>query len=305
MVTKTRTRKTLASIREKKSTPDDLSTRAMLVKLKLSRWGAKTKDEDVAEEIANAKHMEQDQGEYTKILLKSKNLAAYRQAQRACRRHHRLLTLPWDDGVGLLPADMYFKYTEEIGEIRREAQQHIDAFVEEYREQWLTGMKEWRKGLGDLFKAEDYPEPDAVAAKFGISIRTYPITNPNDFRVKMSGDVVEKLRDQMEADFKGDLTEAIKVPIRRLYNMVAKVERTLKDEDKIFRDSLIENVRELTEILPSLNIVSDPDIADLIKQTQKDIGSISDVKALRKDPEYRKDVAKSASKILKQMKGYV
>ena len=87
--------------------------------------------------------------------------------------------------------------------------------------------------------------------------------------------------------------------------MVAKVERTLKDEDKIFRDSLIENVRELTEILPSLNIVSDPDIADLIKQTQKDIGSISDVKALRKDPEYRKDVAKSASKILKQMKGYV
>ena len=68
---------------------------------------------------------------------------------------------------------------------------------------------------------------------------------------------------------------------------------------------MIGTVQELVEILPSLNVLNDPKIAAMIKQTEKEICSVSDVKALRNDPKYRKEVAKSADAILKSMKGYV
>ncbi len=298
-------RTTLAKRRKQKATPQDLRKRAMLARLKNSRWGAKATDEEAGDEIAKANEAEGDVGEYKKVLLKSEHLAAYRACQRQARRVHRFLTAPWDNGVGLLPADMFFRYQEEIGKIQREAEQHYIAFEREYAEQWASGMGEWRKRLKGLFKEEDYPDPKNLRKKFGIRIRIFPITDPDDFRVALSGDTANTIRSEMQEDFRDDLGEAMRAPIVRLYKMIAKVETTLKNEDKIFRDSLIDNVKALTDILPSLNILNDPEISKLIKTAKEEISEIDDIRALRKDPKYRKEVAKSASSLLKQMKGYV
>ena len=296
-------RPTLASVRKQKSSPSDLSQRAMLVKLRISRWGAKTNDQDVVVEVAKQKHSDAALGNYTKFLLRSEHLRAYKIAGRECRKLHRQLTLPWDEGVGLLPSSMYFDYTKAIGEKRREAESHVKAFVAEYKKQWDGGLKDYRKALGELFDEGDYPEPGNVAKKFGIQIRTFPIQDPNDFRVQLSSDVSSKIKKEMHADFQSSLQEAMRDPIVRLHELVSKVHEKLSDDDAIFRDSLIENVRELVDILPKLNVLNDPKITALVHQTKKSICSISDMKALRKDVKYRKDVAKSAQSILKSMKG--
>lgn len=298
-----RKRTKLEEVRKRKSSPEDLSSRAMLVKLRISRWGAKTNDQDVVNEVAERKHSEASYGKYTKSLLRSEHLRAYKIAGRECRKIHKHYTSQWDTGVGLLPASLYFDYTKSIGEKRREADRHVKAFVAEYADQWNKGLKEYRKALGDLFNEEDYPEPKYVEKKFGIQIRIFPIQDPNDFRVQLSGDTSDKLKKEMHSDFQDSLREAMKEPVIRLQELVTKVHEKLADENAIFRDSLIENVRELVEILPKLNVLDDPDITSLIHQTKKGICSVSDTKALRHDAKYRKEVSNSAKSILKSMKG--
>ena len=287
------------------ATPGDLSTRAMLVKLRINRWGAKRNDSEVAMEVAKSKNSDEELGTFTKQLLKSEALDNFRKTGRHCRKLHKYYTLPWDEGVGLLPADMYFTYTEVIGKVQREAMKYADEFAREYKAQWDNGLGDYRKGLGAMFNEDDYPEPNKVRAKFGIHIRTRPIEDPNDFRVKMSAGASEDLKKQMFSDFQDSMKEALRNPIMRLHEQLIRVQSKLHDNDAVFRDSLIGNVQELVEILPSLNILNDPKIAAMIKQTEKEICSVVDVKALRSDPKYRKEVAKSADAILKSMKGYV
>ena len=288
-----------------KATPSDLSTRAMLVRLRINRWGAKRNDSEVAMEVAKSKNSDEELGMFTKKLLKSDALDTFRKLSRQCRKLHRYYTLPWDEGVGLLPADMYFKYTEVIGAKQREAMKAADEFVAEYKVQWNNGLGDYRKGLGDMFNADDYPEPNRVRSKFGIHIRTSTIQDPNDFRVKMSADVSGDLKKKMFSDFQDNMKDALQSPIIRLYEQLKHVQEKLRDNDAVFRDSLIGNVQKLVDILPSLNILNDPKVAAMIKQTDKEICSVSDLKALRSDPQYRKEVAKSADAILKSMKGYV
>ena len=287
------------------ATPSDLSTRAMLVRLRINRWGAKVNDSEVAMEVAKNKHANEELWKATKTLLKSDALDTFRKLGRKCRKLHKYYTLPWEEGVGLLPADMYFKYTEVLGPVQREAMKAADEFVAEYKTQWNNGLGDYRKGLGDSFNADDYPEPNKIRTKFGIHIRTSTIQDPNDFRVKMSADTSEDLKKQMFSNFQDNMKDALRSPIMRLFEQLKHVQEKLRDNDAVFRDSLIGNVQELVEILPSLNVFDDPKIAAMIKQTEKEICSVSDVKALRSDPKYRKEVAKSADAILKSMKGYV
>ncbi len=288
-----------------KATPSDLSTRAMLVRLRINRWGAKRNDSEIAMEVAKSKNSDAELGKFTKQLLKSDALDTFRRLSRQCRKLHKYYTLPWDEGVGLLPADMYFKYTEVIGEKQREAMKAADEFVAEYKTQWNNGLGDYKKGLGDMFNADDYPEPNKVRSKFGIHIRTSTIQDPNDFRVKMVSTSADSLKKQMFSDFQDNLKDALRSPITRLFEQLKHVQGKLHEKDAVFRDSLIGNIQELVEILPSLNVLNDPKIAAMIKQTKKEICSVSDVKALRNDPKYRKEVAKSADAILKSMKGYV
>ncbi len=287
------------------ATPGDLSTRAMLVRLRINRWGAKVNDSEIAAEVAKMKNSDPELGRFTRELLKSEALDGFRKTARKCRKLHKYFTLPWEDGVGLLPADLYFKYTEVIGEKQREAEKFAKEFVTEYTEQWNSGLNVYKTQVGGTFNPDDYPEPSRVKSKFGIYIKTRPIEDPNDFRVRMSVGEVNGLKKQMMTDFQESIREGIRVSVGRLFEQITHVKEKLDESDAVFRDSLIGNVQKLIDILPALNVLNDPKIAAMIKQTDKEICSVSDVKALRTDPEYRKEVAKSADAILRSMKGYV
>ena len=68
-----------------------------------------------------------------------------------------------------------------------------------------------------------------------------------------------------------------------------------------FRDSLIENVRDLADLLPGFNITSDPKLEDIRTRIVKDLASV-DPKDLRGDGDdakvLRKEVKSSAADIL-------
>lgn len=281
----------------------DLTTKAMLVRFSLHGWSAHKRDSSVEDEVAKNHKAQEGMGAYQKKLLKSDALKAYWSAGCEVGAAHKRLTLPWDVGTGILPAKLYFKYREVIEPLRTKALKCADDFVTEYKKLWASGMVEAAESLGDLFNKDDYPEPQYLRQRFDIRLRFKPLENPNDFRVSLSGGATEQLRDELSANLREEFKELMREPYRRLHEVVQKVSERLGDEDAIFRDSLIDNVKALIEVLPDLNIMDDPELTKLIVATRKDL-CVPDVEALRYDKDYRSKVAKSAADILKNMKGY-
>ena len=70
-----------------------------------------------------------------------------------------------------------------------------------------------------------------------------------------------------------------------------------------FRDSLIENVRSLLEIMPRLNLTGDAEI-ERVRQELATKVACHEPEALREDRTLRAEVVDAAAGILSQMEGY-
>ena len=284
--------------------PKDLLSKAMLIKFSSSCWGVSVHDRSIEGEVAEKHDTNVTMLRFRKTLLKSEARTAYKTVCREAYAYHRTMTLMWDEGVGLLPATLFWDYNEKMEAFKRQADEHADAFVKEYRAQWNNGMESYKKELGDLFNREDYPPPDSVRHKFGIKIRVRGLENPNDFRVQLGSGQTAAVKAQMMEDLKSDIAEMMREPYERLNAVITKVHAKLSEGDSIFRDTLIENVKELVGVLPALNVTGDKTLAALVDKIKKEI-CVDDIEALRKDNKFRASVAKSASEILKGMRGYI
>ena len=67
-----------------------------------------------------------------------------------------------------------------------------------------------------------------------------------------------------------------------------------------FKDTLVENVRELAELLPAFNFNNDPAFDALAKRIKNEL-CVEDAKALREHADVRETVKKSADDILKDV----
>ena len=89
---------------------------------------------------------------------------------------------------------------------------------------------------------------------------------------------------------------------QRLYTVVQKAHEKLADPDAIFRDSLIENVKELCHILPRLNVADDEQLESLRLDALVKVGAVKP-DALRLDPDLRSKKAAEAKAIMDKMSG--
>jgi hypothetical protein len=126
----------------------------------------------------------------------------------------------------------------------------------------------------------------------------------------------EELEKQLIATAESDLQSRIDDATRTLWNRLEKcIDRIATTLPKfepaergskavgVFRDTLIENARDLCEVLPRLNLTGDADLNNYCQQVKEKI-AVYDAQDLRDDAMLRKNVADEASSILDQMAGY-
>jgi hypothetical protein len=89
----------------------------------------------------------------------------------------------------------------------------------------------------------------------------------------------------------------------RLHGVVSSMAERLSDPEKIFRDSLVENVVELVDLLPRLNLTGDSRLEDMRQVVAKKL-TRHDPQTLRENQHVRKETAKAAEDILQAMAGY-
>jgi len=245
----------------------------MLIDLRISQWTARKLDKKVTAQVArdagvytDANGFSNNVGSYYKTLVDSEYLDKIKKHVNAIRAYHYKMTLPWSDaGPRVLPADAYMDYAYEMQGMKAEFEQTVDAFLADYP----AARQEARRILGSLFNEEDYPPTEVVAEKFRIGYSVLPIPSADDFRVGLAEDEVSAIRADIQQANEALLAQTMREVYSRIYKVAESFIDRLGEEDKVFRDSLVENARSLRDLLPKFNLTNDPKLNELAEKLDK------------------------------------
>jgi hypothetical protein len=147
-----------------------------------------------------------------------------------------------------------------------------------------------------MYCPDDYPASSALTGKFNIRLDFIPVPDAQDFRVDVAAEAQDELRASVTAAVATRQAEAVKATYTRVHEAVSKIEERLSDEKAIFKDSLIDNARDLCIVLGALNITGDKKLADVQRAIENKL--LVSPNTLRSDPVFRQHKAEEAREIL-------
>lgn len=287
-----------------------LSSRAMLAALNVRQWSARKLDRKVTNQTNSAHGAAHDAGRYEKALLAGNALAKITGAANAARADHYRLTLPWaNDGSRILSAALHGDYAKAM----RKHKESFEAAVAEFVADYPAYVEDARRRLNGMFDASDYPHVRDIARRFTFATPLFNVPNAADFRVDIAEAQADQIRAEIEATTSSALTEAMGEVWTRIGDVVGTMAQKLNDYQPamggekpkgIFRDSLVENVRDLAAILPGLNITGDSRLAAISDRINASLVN-HDADTLRDRDTIRETVAKEATSIVADMAAFM
>ena len=286
----------------------NLTDDAMQVSLRINAWSGRIHDRQASNHVAVHHDATASAGRYNKRLLPKAAFAALTATLSEARTTHYANTLPWDDqGCRLLTVANYDRYTELFDGLRERVIGQRTRFIEDYDDY----IDQARHDLGKLFRIEDYPSKDALRGKFAIRYRITPVQDAEQFMAKLATDDVARVKRDIEHHIEERLHDAVGDLYHRLGEAVGRVSERLQDDGNgkplVFRNSMIENIRELVDVVPRLNIFGDDHLARLCEQVKDRIASV-EPDALRPsgnfDPVARAQVKRDADALAEKFAGY-
>ena len=279
-----------------------IASSAVLVELNVSVWPAKKLDREMTETVnANASAV-RDASQTRKNLFAGTSLRKDIENYAArIRLYHNQHTLPWaDKGQRLLPTKLFLDYKTTMNVYEATFNQMCNNFFIEYPRL----VAEAQQHLGKLYKAEDYPPLDEVKLKFGFRKAIDPIPESGDFRLDVSAQDLEEVRQQYEAKFDERLAEAMRAPWERLHDVLTAMSKKLTDEDgvetkKRYHDSLVTNAQELCELLAKMNVTNDPKLEEARKQLELTMLG-ADIETIKESAHVRETMKNKVDDILKR-----
>jgi hypothetical protein len=175
----------------------DLSTKAMLAAIHISLWTARKHDRKVSREVATLNGANEQAGRYNKRLFcEAPKLDEIQTIAGRIRQYFYRVTLPWsDEGLRILPAELYFEFNAQMRDFAAEFRYAVDEFLDAYD----TYVKEAQPMLGSLFRLKDYPPAEKVKEKFALRPEILPIPTGDDFRVSLSEDEQARIARDIDA----------------------------------------------------------------------------------------------------------
>lgn len=284
----------------------DISARALLVNTTVRVWTGEKRDRAITREICSLKGAEENAVRANKSLL-GEHIHGVQTAERAVRQAINERTLPWmDDGARILKGAAFMAFTEAMAEPVRQFDAAVDAFIAAYPEI----QHEARRRLGEAYAEQDFPAQSRLKERFGVRLIYLPVPSTEDFRVNLSDDEIAAVRRNAEEALRGTVNDAVRSLLDRLQEPVARMATRLRlfrhtSSGKVqhpFRDSLVENVRAIVRLAPTLNLMDDPHIAALCADIEQHLAA-HDPEQLRNSPSLRESVADEADAILRRMQG--
>lgn len=274
----------------------NLNDRALLVQLSISQWTARKFDKRVTRDVASSHGTTIDVGRYNKVLLPMNDLLdRVHKKSTHIRTKFYDNTLPWGlDGTMMLPTSNYLNFMTEFRKEKNEWYSLVSDFRHEYPQLVLDA----KRLLIGLYDANDYPKPDDIGNKFNLDVAIFPVPS-SDFRVSIASEELSRIQQDVERRVADAQSKAMIEVWQRIYDKVKHMAEKLADPKSIFRDSMVENIREQCELLSRLNFMDDPNLETLRQEVETTLLKHPD--ALRNDPDLRRDTAAEAKAIMDKM----
>lgn len=283
-------------------TQSPLSRKAVLVSMPISQWTARRLDRKVTDEVNSAHGAAADAGRYNKLLIEKKRLEAVQKAVGELRATFYRFTKPWSDEAGqrVLPNALFNTFMAEW----RDGVARFDAAADAFCRDYDLFVRERKVALNGLFREEDYPPSEEIRSKFKASVNVMPFPDAADFRADLDDNVVSDIKAEIEASGREAAAKVHAHTMEQITTVVGAMAERLKAYSErtggragTFRDSLVENVRELVTLLPAFNMTNDPAVNNLCDRMAREL-CVEDAQALRDNEAARASVQKSAEDIL-------
>jgi hypothetical protein len=290
------------------------SQNALLVAVPIKMRGLSAKSDLLTDEAVENHEADINTYNMTVKLLSKEALKGIIRVRNAAKEFHIANTLPWaDTGLRMIPVGRYAHWKRELTRKQNEFFDETQLLFDDY----LALRKEYiRRATPEVAKEIPFPTLEQLKSNFDFRLFEQPIADLSDFRLKLVDEkTVASLKATMTASITAILDEGHLDIINRLAKVVSRLhDQTAKENGRMF-ESLVTNIEEAVDVLPSLNLRNDPEIARLINRVKNELATI-DVTALRVSPSKMTDaeqaainaerakINKVAGAVLKDIKGY-
>lgn len=280
----------------------NIRTSVALSSLNISVFTGERVDRRVTDEVADKHGTDaRDSGRYVKKIVSKSSLEHINRIAGAARVWFYEATLPgFDQGSRMFNMRGYEPLVEQARRYKQEFDKAVDDFIRIYPDL----IEEARQRLNGMFREDDYPNIAGMRDNFNFSFRIMPMPDVQNWFLDNVGEEMAALKAEAEDNIRNTLREGVKDVYERIFKrvqvMAQKLDNYSVDPETgkasgIFRNSLVENVRELITILPTLNVTNDPDLNEMGQRLRELV--LHDADALRADEQFRRDVAEKARQI--------
>lgn len=283
---------------------------AVIVRLNIKQWGGEKIDRSVSDEVASDKKAASNAGKYVKSLFAGNQLLKdIAKVAGKARNINKAQTLPYLSGQDLLPVTNFDSHAEIVGNYK----DIYNTLVGEFCHTYEKGRDAQKLRLGDLWNADDYPPVEVVRERFQFTVSYQPLPDGNTFDKMFGSEQMERLLiDTAEAEMQSKIDEAMHDLWSRLIDRVdsfADAMRRYQPKTKeakavgTFKDSIVQNIRDICDVLPRLNLTGDADLNNYCDMVRSKLAHL-DAGDLRDNDLLRKNAADDAQSILDAMSGY-
>ena len=278
-----------------------LNNEALLVQLTVRQATMRKRDKKATQDIAISNNAEVSSGNYNKALLPmAESLSNIHKMTTQIRQMYYDNTLPWGiEGTMILPSKNYLSFMEMYRKAKSQWLVLVDKFINDYPRL----IRNAEISLGSLYNASDYPDIDDLQSRFDMNITVMPVPD-DDFRVSIPDNELAQVRADVTTQVESATTKAMHEAWQRLYDRVKHISDKLHDPKSIFRDTLIDNTRDICDVLKRLNINDDDNLEQLRAEVEQSFTKLHP-ESLRNDPHLRTRKSNEASDIMKRMGAYM
>lgn len=279
-----------------------LTERAMTLNLSVGMWAGYRLDRAASQQVTEDAGADRDAARVNKHLIPKELLKPIVTAMNAIRAHFYTKTLPWrDNGDRLLTRMMFTSFVPDHQKLVAEFDDAVAHFLDnEYP--GAIAKAEFR--MGTMFNRDDYPPVNELRRRFYATLDIGPIGTAGDFRVELDEENATRIRSDIEAATESRLRSAVGDVWARMAKAVGYFQERMADPKATFRASTVENIDELLDLIPGLNVLDDENIETVRAAIAKSLGGL-DPEDLRKDASHRAEKAGEAEKIMSKMEGFM
>lgn len=258
---------------------DSILTNAVALSVNISKIGTRKKVDSKKMKLREEEGNQPDQSSIAvnKELISTPSFDAIIKLDNTFRSELYKLTLPnplFRSGTYLIPVDLIEKIDNLIETYKEKRNEKISKFINDYDNAVYAACER----LGGLFNINDYPDPDTVKRSFQVSSQYIEIGLPTKldaFSPEIFKREKERFNDKLVSASE-EITAAMRESFKQLIDhMVERLKPGDNGKPKIFRDSLVTNLREFMENFNARNITNDEELEKLVTKAKNILGTKS------------------------------